>query len=106
MIIGSVEIIAAPDGEARGPRLSPAIGVSFFPRPCQLRHRVDMERGPVSAPILPDDVVAIVGGPLEALFRANEARIRRGAAEGCLSQKISILISAEGSTVERRRLRR
>jgi len=79
--------------------------VSCPPKPCQLRHRGDVEQGPVSAPNPPDDAVCDARSALGTLSRAMEARTRRSDADrgerrpnGASPNKISILISAEGST--------
>jgi hypothetical protein len=77
--------------------ISPTIGVSCSPRPCQLRHREDGEQGPASAPTLLMTWFAM----LEGADAAGGHRSRRGRTERCLSEKISILISACGSTAGR-----
>jgi hypothetical protein len=42
----------AKSAQMRGPRISTVIGRSCPPGLCQLRHREDVEQGPVSAPTL------------------------------------------------------
>jgi hypothetical protein len=74
--------------------ISPAIGATCSPGPCQLRHREDVEHGPASSSTLLMTWLAM----LEGADAAGGCGSRKGETERCLSEKISILISAEGST--------
>jgi hypothetical protein len=96
---GRPKVPLIPDVASDRAVVSPTIGVSRCPRPCQQRHPGMWSMAGIRADP-PDDAVddACTRSAPGSSDTAGGCGSRRGKAERCLSEKISILISAEGST--------